>query len=128
MALVEIIAVLAVAQFLFFGFKVGEQRRESGLKAPQMTGHDGFERAYRVQMNTLESLVAFLPLLLLAGKYWPSILVALIGAVFLVGRMLYWQAYMTDPSKRGTGFMLSLASTAILLILAFLGAILALFS
>jgi len=93
-----------------------------------MTGHDGFERAYRVQMNTLESLVAFLPLLFLAGKHWPGLLVALVGAVFLVGRMLYWKAYTTDPSKRGPGFMLSLGSIAVLLILAFLGAVLALFS
>ncbi|MDA9207673.1 MAPEG family protein [Octadecabacter sp.] len=71
MPLIEIIAILAILQFLCFGYLVGGQRRESGLKAPQMTGHDGFERMYRVQMNTLECLVAFLPLLLLAGKTSP---------------------------------------------------------
>ena len=127
MPLIEIIALLAVAQFLFFGYSAGIQREKSGLKAPAMTGHDGFERSYRVQMNTLELLVALLPVLLLAGKYWPTWLVAPIGIIYLVGRTLYWQAYMNDPSKRGIGFMLSLAPIAVLLVLALLGAAINLF-
>jgi glutathione S-transferase len=61
MQLIDLVALFAIFQFLFFGYSVGAQRRESGLKAPAMTGHDGFERMYRVQMNTLECLVAFCP-------------------------------------------------------------------
>ena len=127
MPLIEIIALLAVTQYLFFGYSVGTQRQISGLKAPVMTGHDGFERAYRVQMNTLEVLIAFIPVLLLAGKYWPVWLVAPIGIVYLVGRTLFWKAYMNDPSTRGLGFMLTLAPTAALLVLALLGAVINLF-
>ncbi|MBU2993224.1 MAPEG family protein [Octadecabacter sp. 1_MG-2023] len=127
MPLIEIIALLAVAQFLYFGYLVGMQRRDSGLKAPAMTGHDGFERAYRVQMNTLELMIAFLPVLLLAGKYWPAWMIAPIGLIYLVGRTLYQQAYMNDPSKRGTGFMLTLGPIAALLVLALLGAVIHLF-
>lgn len=128
MQLIELVALLAVIQYLYFGYLVGEQRRDSGLKAPAMTGHDGFERAYRVQMNTLEMLVAFLPALLLAGHYWSALLVAPIGAIYLVGRALYGRAYATDPSKRGLGFMLTLLPIAGLLLLAILGAVMALFT
>ncbi len=67
MHFVNLIALLAIVQFLCFEYLVGAQRRESGLKAPAMTGHDGFERMYRVQMNALECLVAFLPVLLFVG-------------------------------------------------------------
>ncbi|MEO9896619.1 MAG: MAPEG family protein [Paracoccaceae bacterium] len=126
MQFIDLVALLAVFQYLFFGFSVGGQRRESGLKAPAMTGHDGFERMYRVQMNTLECLIAFLPVLFLASKYWPVFLVAPIGIVYLVGRMLYWKAYVTNPSSRALGFMLSLLPIAALLILACVGALLSL--
>jgi glutathione S-transferase len=126
MQYVELVAVTAVLQFFMFGALTGRARRDSGLKAPAITGHEGFERMYRVQMNTLETLVAFLPVLFLAAKYWPAPLVAGLGAVYLIGRHLYWRAYVSDPSKRGMGFMLSMLPTLGLLVLALVGIILSL--
>ena len=81
---------------------------------------------YRVQMNTLETLIAFLPALFLASKYWPTLLVAGLGAVYIIGRHIYWRAYVSDPSKRGIGFMLSMLPTLFLLVLALVGIILSL--
>ena len=127
MQIIDLVALLAIFQFLFFGYSVGTQRRESGLKAPAMTGHDGFERMYRVQMNTMECLVAFLPALYVASKYWPVLLIAPIGAIYLVGRILYWKAYVAEPSSRVLGFVLSILSIVALCVLALLGAILGLF-
>jgi glutathione S-transferase len=121
MPYIELVAILAVAQYLFFGAMTGQARRDSGLKAPTMTGHEGFERMYRVQMNTLETLVAFLPALFLASKYWPELVVAGLGSVYLIGRMLYWRAYVTNPSSRSTGFMLSIIPTGILVGLTLVG-------
>jgi glutathione S-transferase len=121
MQYVELVAIVAVLQFLTFGALTGRARRQSGLKAPAVTGHDGFERMYRVQMNTLELLVAFLPALFLAGKYWPAYLVVGLGLVYIVGRVIYWRAYVSKPSSRTTGFMLSLLPTLLLAILALLG-------
>ena len=107
MQYVELVAVIAVLQFFSYGALTGLARRQSGLKAPAVTGHEGFERMYRVQMNTLETLIAFLPALFLAAKYWPTLLVAGLGVVYVIGRHIYWRAYVSDPSKRGIGFMLS---------------------
>lgn len=121
MQYVELVAVFAVVQYLAFGVLTGQARRESGLKAPTMTGHVGFERMYRVQMNTLETLVAFLPALFLAARYWPVYLVAGLGVVYLVGRVLYWQAYVRDPSKRALGYMLSMLPTLGLCVLTLVG-------
>jgi glutathione S-transferase len=122
----ELVAILAVAQYLAFGALTGQARRESGLKAPTMTGHDGFERMYRVQMNTLETLVAFLPSLFVAAHYWPAVVVAGLGGVYLIGRTLYWRAYISDPSARSLGFMLSIVPTVILVLLAIVGIVYAL--
>jgi len=123
MGYVELVAILAILQFFFFGAKTGRARRDSGLKAPAISGHQGFERMYRVQMNTLETLVAFLPAIFIAGKYWPPLLVAAVGLVYIVGRFVYWQAYVTEPSTRGTGFMLSMLPTAVLILMALSGII-----
>lgn len=124
MEYVDLVAVLAVVQFIFFGFMTGNARRLSGLKAPAVTGDEGFERMYRVQMNTLETLVAFLPALFIAGKYWPSYLVAGIGLVYIVGRFIYWRAYVSEPSSRSVGFLLSMVPTLVLLVLALIGVVL----
>ena len=121
---VELVAVLAVLQSMTFGLLTGNERSRSGLKAPAITGDEGFERMYRVQMNTLELLVAFLPSLFLAARYWPAPWVAGLGLVFLVGRLMYWRAYVSDPVKRGTGFMLSILPTSFLAILALVGIVL----
>jgi glutathione S-transferase len=121
MQYIYLVAILAILQFLAFGALTGQARRDSGLKAPTMTGHDGFERMYRVQMNTLETLVAFLPSLFLAAQYWPAYVVAGLGLLYLIGRILYWRAYVADPSTRSLGFMLSMLPTLALAVLALVG-------
>jgi len=121
---IHLIAALAVCQFLFFGFMAGMARRKSGLKAPAVTGNEIFERMYRVQMNTLEILVAFLPALFLAGHYWPNALVSILGIIYITGRFIYWKAYTTEPASRGLGFKLSMIPTALLVSLAIVGSVL----
>jgi glutathione S-transferase len=125
MPYVELVALLAVIQYLFFGAMTGKARRESGLKAPAIAGHQGFERMYRVQMNTLETLVAFLPCLFLAAPYVNAFVVAGLGLVYLIGRFIYWRAYVADPSKRALGFMLSMVSTMALAAIALVGIVMA---
>ena len=104
---VDVVAMLAVLQYLAFGALVGQARGKYGIKAPAITGSEQFERIYRVQMNTLEQLVALLPALYVAARYWPHNYVAALGAVYLVGRIVYWLAYVKSPQSRGLGFMLS---------------------
>jgi hypothetical protein len=128
MYFVELVAALAVVQFLAFGALTGRARQLSGLKAPAISGHDGFERMYRVQMNTLECLVAFLPALLLAAKYWSPIFVAGLGFIFLIGRLIYWRAYVSSPESRGIGFMLSIVPIILLALSAVVGIVLAIVS
>lgn len=113
---VDLVAILAIAQFVFFGVLVGRARGRHGVKAPAVTGHELFERTYRVQMNTLELLVAFLPLLFIAAKYWPQAWVAAVGAVFVAGRFVYWRSYVAAPASRSLGFGLSIVPVMALLL------------
>lgn len=120
---VDLVALLAVAQLVLFAVLVGRARGRYGVKAPAVSGHEGFERAYRVQMNTLELMVAFLPVLFIAAKYWPPSYVAGVGAVYLVGRILYWRSYVAAPASRGLGFALSMLPILALLIGGIAGAL-----
>jgi glutathione S-transferase len=126
MQYIELVAILAVLQFLSFAALTGSARRKSGLKAPAISGDAGFERMYRVQMNTLELLIAYLSALFVAAKYWPAPLIAGLGVVYVIGRFLYWRAYVSDPSTRGLGFILSMLPTMFLAVAALVGVVLSL--
>lgn len=123
MKFVHVIAVLAIIQFMVFGILVGRARVRHGVKAPAVHGNEHFERAFRIQMNTLEQLVCFLPALFLAAQYWSSVFVSLAGVVYLAGRVAYWRSYTADPSTRSLGFALTVMPTVVLLLAALLGAL-----
>lgn len=82
---IHIVAILAVLQLFLFGILVGRARDKYGVKPPAVNGNEHFERAFRVQMNTMEQLVGFLPALFIAGQYWSNVVVAAIGLIYLVG-------------------------------------------
>jgi glutathione S-transferase len=123
MPYVNIVTALALLQFLVFGFRVGSARERLGIKAPAMTGNETFERLLRVQMNTLEMLIAFLPGLYLFSNYFNPLIAAALGVVYLVGRQIFAAAYAKDPQKRGPGFMLSFVPTVVLIVGGLVGAI-----
>lgn len=126
MQYVELIVIIAVIQFLFFGVMTGKARVKYGVKAPATTGEEGFERMYRVQMNTLEMLVIFIPVIFIASNYWSPFLTAGLGLVYIVGRFIYWRAYVTEPKSRGLGFMLSLVPSMLLMALSVVGIVMSL--
>ena len=123
MAWVDIVGLLSVVQLIVFGVLVGRARGRYGVAAPATSGHPVFERYYRVQMNTVESLIVFLPALWLAARYWSPKYAAILGVIYLAGRMLYLFAYVSDPKKRSLGYSLSMAPTMALVIAALVGAI-----
>lgn len=122
---IDLVTAAALIQYLAFSTLVALARGKYGVKAPATTGHDMYERAFRVQMNTLELLVAFVPALWMAARYWPAGWVAAVGAVYVLGRFVYRIAYMDDPAKRGLGFGLSMVAVLALIAAAVVGAVLA---
>jgi glutathione S-transferase len=123
---VQLVTLLAILQFVAFGFLVGRARGQHNVPAPATTGNAIFERYFRVHMNTLETLVFLLPSLWLATMYWRAEYMAAIGAVYLVGRQLFLSGYVADPKKRELGYGLSFMPAALLLVLALIGVIRAL--
>lgn len=113
---VAIVVVLALLQYMVFGALVGRARGKYDVAAPAVSGHPVFERYYRVHQNTLESLMLFLPGLLVFATYASATVGAAIGLVYLLGRQLYLRAYVKDPASRGLGFLLTVLPSLVLMI------------
>src|ERR1700685_866518 len=104
---VDLVIGIALIEFLYFGFAVGKARDKYGVKAPATAGNEMFERYFRVQMNTLEQLIVFLPSIFLFAQYVEPRVAAILGFLFLAGRAWYFAQYVRDPAKRSAAFALS---------------------
>lgn len=118
---VPLVVILTVILQFWVMFEVGRARKRTGLKAPATTGAPEFERAFRVQMNTLEQTMMFLPSLWLCVQFANPDIAAVLGMLWIVGRVIYAVTYYRDPAKRGLGFILALLANALLLAAAIWG-------
>ena len=125
MELVAVVIGLALAEYFYFLMRCGAARGRLGVAAPATVGDAEFERYFRVQYNTIEQLVVFLPGMLLFGYYVDPTVAAGVGVVFIIGRFLYGRGYVIDPARRGPGFLLTVVSNAVLLLGGLVGAFLA---
>jgi glutathione S-transferase len=114
--LVAIVTLVALLVYFYMGLRVGQGRTKYNVPAPAVTGNPDFERAYRIQMNTLEWLPLFLVSLWLFAIAWGSDLVAAgVGLVWIIGRILYLTGYSRAAEARSTGFFIQALATGVLL-------------
>lgn len=112
----SLVTVAALILYLVMTINVGRARAKYQVAPPQMSGDPNFERVIRVQQNTVEQLVLFLPALWLFSQFVSPVWGAGIGAVWLVGRVVYAWGYYQAAEKRLPGFAISsLASMSLLL-------------
>lgn len=123
---VAIVAALALVEYIYISAQVGTARGRYDVPAPATTGDAVFERYYRVQQNTLEQLVVFLPSIWLFAHYVIPALAAGLGLVFIAGRAIYFRAYVKDPATRTTGFLMTFGANVVLLLGGLIGALVAL--
>jgi len=122
MEAVAVVIVLALLEYVVFAMLVGRARGKYGVKAPAVSGHEMFDRYFRVHQNTLELLVAAIPAMWLYGTYVSTTWAAVLGLVYIVGRVAYLVGYVADPAKREIGFALSVMPVIVLLLGALWGA------
>jgi glutathione S-transferase len=117
-----LVTCLAILFYFMTSVEVAKARAKFGIKAPAISGNPDFERVFRVQMNTLEWLPIFLPALWLFAIYISDAIAAVLGLVWIAGRILYMTGYSKAANKRGRGFGIQ-AGAAIFLWLGAIGAI-----
>lgn len=119
--LVALVTVLTVLLLMTTMALVGRARGRYGVKAPATQGPEGFERAFRVQMNTQESALMFLPALWAAAAFGLPWLSAAFGAAWLLARAWYVVAYLDPAGNRGPAFALSALAILALVVQALWG-------
>lgn len=110
------VTLLTVLLMSVTTFLVGRARGLHGVKAPATSGHPDFDRAFRVQMNTFEASLMFLPALWVAGSFGDPIWAAAFGGIWLVGRVWYAAGYLAAANKRGAGFTIGMVALVALLL------------
>src|ERR1700724_4014027 len=100
MAYAHLVIALALLECRVFCFAVARARTRSNVPAPATTGNEVFERYFRVQMNTLEQLIVFVPSMLLFARYLNADIAAALGALFIIGRAVYFRGYVKAPAAR----------------------------
>ncbi|HEY1447718.1 MAG TPA: MAPEG family protein [Caulobacteraceae bacterium] len=110
-----LVTILALLVYFYMGLRVGQARSKYEIAAPAISGHPDFERAFRVQANTLEWLPLFLVSLWLFSIYWNDVAAAIVGLIWVIGRILYLTGYSKAAEARGRGFGIQALATGVLL-------------
>jgi glutathione S-transferase len=97
----------ALTVYLWVFANAGRARGKHKVLPPSMEGPLEFQSAQRIQANTVEQIVLFLPALWLCAYFFSDRWAALGGVVWVAGRILYALGYYKDPSKRGPGFVIA---------------------
>ena len=113
--LVAATTLLSLLTYFWMGLRVARARSQYGVTAPAVTGNEDFERVFRAHQNTLEWLPLYLPSLWLFAIYWDSNVAAILGVVWIVGRILYGLGYAKAAGSRSLGFMIQALAVAVLL-------------
>jgi len=121
-----LVTLLALLLYLATVMLVGRARFRHGVKPPSSDGPEPFQRALRVQQNTLEQLVFFLPSLWLAALLVSVRWASLLGFIWVGARVAYAAGYLQAPEKRGPGFGISFLAAMALWLMAAVGALRAL--
>jgi glutathione S-transferase len=109
-----LVTLLAVGVYFYTSVLVGRARGKFAVKAPAVSGHPAFERAFRVQMNTLEWMPILLASMWLLALYGSDFVAAAIGIVWIGGRIVYIRDYTQAAEKRGTGFAVQAVAAGVL--------------
>jgi glutathione S-transferase len=118
-----IVTLLAVALYFFLATRVAAARRKFNVQLPATTGHPDFERVFRVHVNTLEWMPTFLVPLWLCAIYLSDVTAAVLGLVWIGGRIWYFVGYSKETEKRLPGFFIQGVACMILFVCAVAGII-----
>src|SRR5690242_10337735 len=97
----SLVTILSLIVYWGFVLRVGAARGKFNVPAPQTSGHPDFERVMRVQQNTTEQLLIFVPALWIFCSVLSATWGAAVGGVWILGRIVYSVGYSKAADKRG---------------------------
>ena len=116
-----LIVLLALLQYVWFTARVGLARGKYNVNAPACDGDETWNRLFRIQQNTLEQMIVFVPAIYAFAFYFSELWVLIPGFAFMVGRFLYSAEYLKDPKTRTPGMVITMISNVTLVLGALFG-------
>lgn len=116
-----LIVLLALLQYVWFTARVGLARGKYHVDAPACDGDENFSRLFRIQQNTLEQLIVFIPATYAFAYYLSELWMMVPGLAFIIGRFLYSAEYSKDPKTRTPGMAMTLLANVVLVLGALFG-------
>lgn len=116
-----LIVLFALLQYVWFTARVGLARGKYNVQAPACEGDENWNRLFRVQQNTMEQLIVFIPACYAFAYYLSELWVLIPGVVFILGRLLYSSEYLQNPKTRTPGMALTLLANVVLVLGALFG-------
>src|SRR3979411_3343555 len=96
-----LVTCLTILFYFFTSVQGGKALFVCAIEGPAISGNLDFEGVFRVQMNTLEWMPVLLPSLWLFAIYISDAIAAVLGLVWIAGRILYMTGYSQAADKRG---------------------------
>jgi uncharacterized membrane protein YecN with MAPEG domain len=113
---VGLVTLAVCLMYMGMAVAVSRTRNAVGIQAPLMTGDPLLERTIRAHINTLEWLPIFLPALWLFAVYANPRWAAILGVLWIVGRIVYFSGYRMAAERRRAGFFIQAIATLVLII------------
>ena len=112
----ELVILLALVVYIGTCVNCARLRARHRILSPATSGHPDFERAFAIQRNTMEQLVAFVPAVWLFSALVNPTVGAVVGAIWVVGRVVYAISYARAPEARGPGFIIAFLALVVLVV------------
>jgi uncharacterized membrane protein YecN with MAPEG domain len=117
-----LVTLLVALVYFWMALTVARTHSRTGILAPTMTGDPVLERTYRAHVNTLEWMPIAMPSMWLLAIYWSPVAAAILGLIWIVGRIIYFVGYVSEAKKRFPGFFIQ-STAAFVMLFAALGRI-----
>lgn len=110
------VTIMAAMAYFWMATQVARSHVKAGILPPLMTGDPVLERTVRAHINTLEWMPIFLPSLWLFAIYWSDLSAAILGVLWIAGRIIYFRGYVVDAGNRRMGFFIQAMAVGVLLL------------
>lgn len=109
-------SLAALSVYFWMALQVAKARVTYHVKAPSSDGPDDFLRIMRVQINTTEQMIIFLPALWMCAIWLGDQWAGLGGAAWVLGRIIYALGYYRAANKRDLGFVITISASIALMV------------
>ncbi len=116
MPLTALIASIALLLYFYTLYRVIDARIKYKVLPPHDNGPEKFLCIQAAHRNSTEQLVLFLPSLWLFSVFVSQPVGAMLGLLWIVGRILYVRGYYRKAEDRLLGFIIALLVSLILLV------------